>query len=313
MNRHAFSRNGLWLATAAGPMEKFPELQVEEPEHVVRLRSLLSPGSLGEIELADHDDLITHVTFSPDGNCLATCSLDRVIRLWDLSELNALSHVLARLLLQSDPEVLIREFGFSVQDIAQELAEALELVNAELVKAADSFRERPPQILLADDAPPLNCAFSEDGSWLVSAQFITQERASARLWDMRSKSANAAPIRLSDADAHWLVSIDRSLNEPEGYVPAQSCRIWDLRSPHPGDSCVILPDLDRGVDRIKMTNDNRWLITSSRDGIRAWPLGTEHLLAAVQHSLGREPNEEERRRYSFTTFESQTEFKSHLA
>jgi hypothetical protein len=106
-------------------------------------------------------------------------------------------------------------------------------------------------------------------------------------------------------DAHWLISIDRSLNEPEGYVPAQSCRIWDLWSPHPGDSCVILPDLDRGVDRIKMTSDNRWLITSSRDGIRAWPLGTEHLLAAAQHSLGREPNEEERRRYSFTTFESQ--------
>jgi hypothetical protein len=68
-----------------------------------------------------------------------------------------------------------------------------------------------------------------------------------------------------------LVSIDRSLDEPEGYLPAQSCRIWDLWSPHPGDSCVILPDLDRGVDRIKMTSDNRWLITSSRDGILVLP------------------------------------------
>ena len=95
MNRHAFSRNGQWLATAAGPMEMFPELQVEEPEFVVRLRNLVRQR-LGEIALDGHDDLITDVTFSPDGNRLATCSVDRTIRLWDLSELNALSELLAR-------------------------------------------------------------------------------------------------------------------------------------------------------------------------------------------------------------------------
>jgi hypothetical protein len=99
-----------------------------------------------------------------------------------------------------------------------------------------------------------------------------------------------------------------------GYVPTQSCRIWDLWSPNPAGSCVILPDLDLGVDRIEMTTDDRWHITSSRDGVRAWPLGIEQLLAVAQRSIGREPNEEERRRYAFTTFESQrAEAKSHLA
>ncbi len=673
MNRHAFSRNGYWLATAAGPMEKFPELQVEEPEFVVRLRSLLIPGSLEEIALSGHEDLITDVTFSPDGNCLATCSIDRVIRLWDLSELNALSEVLARLLLQSDPQVLIRDFGFSEQDIAQQLGETLELVQGELLKAAGRFRAARPEILLADDGAPLNCAFSGDAAWLVSAHFRAQEPASARLWDTRSNSACAAPIRLSTtasidnfqlnqtcalsrdgrwlfvlgtcdlwelrsdsdrpalrdsagqleikraefsrqggflmlnagetlvlmdlasddsppaldtnqqpvryaffteddrwliaecggstaddpadvrawplqdaserssfvalsgsrtlrvrqasprgrwllasdddatriwdlsrddppaserrliahrgevadvcwspdeqslvsagadgrllrwpladtgedpepeelhavdgplrsvtadrqhlrifaggadgrgtlltldpqgdvterwdppglagdvsgafsstgrwlstwdgravrvfdlerrverrelphdpnaihlgstyryssderwlvvarqgrlflidlradldappielpghrhdvivfrmtSDAHWLVSIDRPLSEPGGYVPPQSCRIWDLWSPTPANSCVVLPDLELGVDRIELTPDDRWLITSSRDGVRAWPLGTEHLLAVAQRSIGREPSEEERRRYAFTTFESE--------
>jgi len=677
MNRHAFSRNGHWLATAAGPMEKFPELQVEEPEFVVRLRSLLIPGSLGEIALAAHEDLITDVTFSPDGNFLATCSVDRAIQLWDVSELNAWSEMLARLLLQSDPLVLIRDFGFSQENLSAELTEALERVQAVLVEAAGRVRAQRPQILLADDGAPLNCAFNEDGSWLLSAQFTTQERVSARLWDMRSRSANAAPIHFSNAaridnfgvnqtcavsrdgrwlfvletcalwelrsdsgfardrpalrdvgefeiknaefsgggrflilhtgehlllldlasnesakrldtdqqpvryaffteddrwviakcgtdtagdpvdvrawplqdaggrsssfvavsgsgtlrvlttsprgrwllasdddvtrmwdlgrddprgserelvahrgpfasvcwspdeqslisagadgrllrwplsdtgeapkpeelhaidgplrwvsadwqqlqifaggrngqgtlltlspqldvaepwglpdlagdvfgyfsptgrwlstwddravrvfdiqrrverlelphdpnkidlgrtykyssderwlvvsrqgrlilidmradpdarpielhghrhevidfritgDAHWLVSIDRSINEPVGYVPPQSCRIWDLWSPSPAGSCVILPDLELGVDRIEMTTDDRWLITSSRDGVRAWPFGIEHLLAVAQRSIGREPNEEERRRYAFTTFESQ--------
>jgi len=684
MNRHAFSRNGYWLATAAGPMEKFPELQVEEPEFVVRLRSLLVPGSLGEIALAPHDDLITNVEFSPDGNCVATCSIDRAVRLWDLSELNAWSEVLARLLLQPDPQMLIRDFGFSKRHITQDLKQALERAQAGLAEAASRFRERPPQILLADDGAPLNCAFSGDGSWLVSAQLTTGQRASARLWDMRANSPNAAPVRLSTSaridnfelnqtcalsrdgrwllvlgtcalwelssdsalardrpvlrkaggleiknaefsggggflflytgeilqlvnlvandgapldtnqqpvryafftgddrwviaecgtdlagdpadlrvwplpqagerrpafvpvsgsrtlrvrtaspqgrwllasdddatriwdlsrddprgseraltahrgpvvrvcwspdeqsllsagadgrllrwplpdtgeapqaeelhaidgplrsvtadwqqlrifaggedgqgtlltlspqldvaerwslpdlagavngsfsptgrwlstwddravrvfdvqrrvgrlelphdpdqiqlgricryspderwlvvsrqgrlflvdlradpgvppmelhghrhevidiritsDAHWLVSIDRSLSEPAGYLPAQSCRIWDLWSPSPADSCAILPGLDLGADRIEIAAGDRWLITSSRDGVRAWPLGTEHLLAVAQRTVGREPSEQERQRYALTTFESQSEARSHLA
>jgi WD40 repeat protein len=696
MNHHAFSRSGHWLATAAGPSARFPELQVDVPEYVVRLRSLLVPGSLGEIELAGHEDLITHVTFSPNGNWLATCSLDRVIRLWDLGEMNAWSGLLARLLLQKDPQVLIREFGFSIRNISQELTEALKHVEAKLTEAAGRFQARRPQILLADDGVPDYCGFSEDEYWLFSAQFTSKERASARLWDMHSKSACAAPTRLSNSarfdyfevtptcelsrdgrwlfvlegcalwelgsasglahdrpvlryvagiaiknaefsngggslllytggqlllsdlasndaaaldteqqpvrgafftgddrwviaqcggdtweepvdvrawplqnagersssfvavsgsrmlrvldasprgrwllasdddatrlwdlsrddprdserqliahrgpaasacwspdeqslisagtdgrllrwplsdqgkapepeelhaidgplrsvtadwqrrrifaggdgrgtlltlspqlsvtdswalpglvggvkrlvlpdltvgvigyfsptgrwlstwdaqavrvfdvqrraehlelphdpgkrdlsgtyeyspderwlvvarqgrlflidmradpaappielpghhhevislritsDAHWLVSLDRPVTEPVGYVPTPTCCIWDLWSRNPAGSCVILPDLDAGVDRIEITADDRWLITSSHDGVRLWPLGTERLLAVAQRSIGREPNEEERQRYAFTTFESQqAEAKSHLA
>jgi WD40 repeat protein len=674
MNRHAYSQNGHWLATAAGPMEKFPELDLGEAEFVVRLWSLLMPGVAGEIALAGHDDLITQVTFSPDGNRLATCSLDRTIRLWDLSELNTLSELLGRLLHESDPEVLIRDFGFSAQDLPQELTEALERGRSALVEAIVRLRAAQPQILLADDGIPLNCAFSGDGSWLVSAQFRTEGVATARLWDARWATACAAPIRLSNAaridnfdrnqtcalspdgrwllvldscvlwelrfdsglardrpalhhvagldlknaefssdgtlllvydgedlllvdlaesahvldtdqssvrvaffsgddrwlivrlgtsnaedpedvrawpvrhvgergpgfvlvsgsrtlrlcetspsgrwllvsdddvtrvwdlglddprestrrlighhgsvadvcwsldeqslvsagadgrllrwrlsdtgmdlkpaelqavndslrsvaadqerhrmfaggtngqgtlltlnpqldvaerwnppdlmgdvtgylsstgrwlsiwddravrvldlqrraerldlphdpdrihleskyryssderwlvvtrqgrlflidlgsdlgaapielpghrhqviaflitrDAHWLVSIDRPVSEPVGYAPVQTCRLWDLWSPDPASSCVILPDLDLGVDRIDLTTDERWLITSSRDGVRVWPLGTEQLLDIAQRSIGREPNEQERQRYAFTTLES---------
>jgi WD40 repeat protein len=675
MNRHAFSRNGHWLATAAGPMERFPELQVEEPEFVVRLRSLLLPGTLGEIPLASHEDLITDVTFSPDGTCVATCSVDRVIRLWDLTELNLLSGVLELLLRESDPEVLIRDFGFSEERLAEELEEALEHLQTLLVEAVSRLRAAAPQTLLGDDGAPLGCMFSGNGDWMVSTQF-TAAGAGARLWDVRTDSPCAAPVRLSrsatidnfglnqtaalsrdgrslfvlatgslwrlpsdsavaptrltphgmspvavrnarfspgggmlmvytgtdllllslapddavpldtnqqpvrvaffteddrwliarcggpttddpevvrvwslrdigerreafelvsasrhlrlcdtsprsrwlltsdddlnvvwdldqgdprdsrrrlvghrgpvadvcwgaeeqslisagedgrllrwpltngpeapapdellaidgplwsvradwphlrifvgaaneggtlltvdgqfdvierwdmpdlaprvrgyfspsgrwlstrddrgvrvfdverhverlslagdantidvgnsymyspderwlvvaqqyrlclidlsadagvpalelpghrhevidyrvTSDAHWLISIDRPINESAGYLPAQTCRIWDLWSPNPANSCVIMPDMDLGADRLELTSDGRWLITSSRDGVRAWPLGTDRLLTLAQSIIGREPNGEERRRYSFTTFESQ--------
>jgi WD40 repeat protein len=676
-NRYAFSPNGHWLATAAGPMEKYPELQVEEPEFVVRLRSLLIPGSLEEIVLAGHDDLITNVSFSPDSNAIVTCSVDRTVRVWDISRLNAVSEALAALLRESDPEVLIRDFGLSEQNLAKDLQEVLEFLRTELIQAASRFPAEAPQILLADDGAPPSATFSGDGSWLASTQMTMQNDTVGRLWDMRWGSACAAPIRMStfaridnfdrnqtcamsrdgrwlvvlqtcalwrlqpengsgrgrpalhdvgqfevenaelshggdflllyaggklmltslvdddvgmeldtaqtpvrdafiteddrwvvarcgtdnaedpvdvrawpvqhasehssgfvvvsgsqtlnlcecspsgrwllasedgvirlwdldrddpraserlliehrgrvadvhwsrdeqslvsagedgrllcwplsdsrlnptseemhavdtplrsissDADqrriftggaegrgtlltldsqlgvterwnppgctgdvtgflsssgrwlsiwdrhgvtvfdvarraehldlpsppngmdlsgkyryssderwlvvsrrgrlvlidlrvdrdahvidlpghrheivvfritrdAHWLVSIDRPINEPVGYVPVQTCRIWDLWSPDPAGSCVILPDLPFGVDRIEITPDDRWLITSSRDGVRAWPLGTEHLLAVAQQSIGREPSEEERLRYAFTSFESE--------
>jgi hypothetical protein len=151
--------------------------------------------------------------------------------------------------------------------------------------------------------------YSSDERWLV----VTRQ---GRLFliDL-SSDLGAAPIELPGhrhqviaflitRDAHWLVSIDRPVSEPVGYAPVQTCRLWDLWSPDPASSCVILPDLDLGVDRIELTTDERWLITSSRDGVRLWPLGTEQLLDIAQRSIGREPNEQERQRYAFTTLES---------
>jgi WD40 repeat protein len=161
--------------------------------------------------------------------------------------------------------------------------------------------------------------YSSDERWLVVSRqgrlFLVDLGADASVppIELRGHRHQEISFRIT-SDAHWLVSIDRPMNEPAGYAPVQTCRIWDLWSPDPGDSCIVLPELDTGVDRIDVTSDLRWLITSSRDGVRAWPVGVQYLLAVAQRAIGREPTEEERQRYSFTTFEArQAEVPFHLA
>jgi WD40 repeat protein len=147
--------------------------------------------------------------------------------------------------------------------------------------------------------------YSPDGRWLIVAR-------QGRIFLLAAPSAaQAEPIELLGhhhqdlafrvtRDSHWLVTIDRPIDEPQGYQPVQTCRIWDLQSPAPAAASVALPDLPLGVDRIVTTDDDRWLVTSSRDGVRLWPLGTQHLIDIAGRSIGREPSDEERRRYAFT-------------
>jgi hypothetical protein len=73
----AYSANGRMLAIAAGQAGRSGE---------VRLYALASSGiavQQPERVLAAHQDVIHDLAWSPDGRTLATCSYDRLIKLWD--------------------------------------------------------------------------------------------------------------------------------------------------------------------------------------------------------------------------------------
>jgi hypothetical protein len=83
----AFSRDGKRLAVASGSVGTSGE---------VRFYSMTDgtpPAATLERTVPAHGDLVHDVAFSPDGTALATCSYDRLVKLWDVAtgkELRAL-------------------------------------------------------------------------------------------------------------------------------------------------------------------------------------------------------------------------------
>ncbi len=145
--------------------------------------------------------------------------------------------------------------------------------------------------------------FTSDGKWLVVS----------KAWEiflirLQENGMASAPIKLRgheydrisfviSNDNHWLITADLSWEPPRGSQARTNCRVWDLWAENPGDSSVKLPHLPLGVDRIAISVDDRWLITSSADGVRLWPLGISNLINAAMLTVGRELTEEEHRRY----------------
>jgi WD40 repeat protein len=143
--------------------------------------------------------------------------------------------------------------------------------------------------------------FTRNGKWLIVARqaqvFLVplQGGHSPATVELQGHKYEQITFRLS-TDERWLVTGDQWMEAPRGFQPISSCRIWDLWSPNPADSGVALPGLPRGVDRLAITKDDRWLITASPDGVRLWPLGTQHLLELAKRMIGTEMTEEERDR-----------------
>lgn len=75
----AFSKDGQRLAVASGEPAKAGEVRL----YAMPSGRLPAEGFAPAVTIAAHKDLIHDLAFSPDGKLLATCSYDRLIKLWD--------------------------------------------------------------------------------------------------------------------------------------------------------------------------------------------------------------------------------------
>ena len=211
---------------------------------------------------------VTTLAFSPDNQWLAVADAKSIL-LWNLSDPDP----------AAAPVMVTDHFQLSAIAFNSD-GSLLAAGNSDgLVRFWDLTSSDPAETYfdVEGQAPFLNAiTFSSDRRWMITAG------RDVRLLDISSTLFNALPIILNgyenpvvameiSSDSHWLVTLDNDT----------SLRLWDLRTPQPYGSPLIV-GLHSGFGSLKALTtspmENRWLATSGGNGVALWDLTRSNFL-----------------------------------
>ncbi len=184
------------------------------------------------VDPLQHEQSVTHVTFSPDGEWLVTASLDGTARLWDARSGKSLGDPLQH-------EQSVTHVAFSPD--GERLATASLDGTARLWDARSGTPLGDP---LWHGSYVTHVAFSPDGEWLATAS----GDGTARLWGTRSGALLREPMR-----HEGVVNFVAFSPDGERLATAsndKTARLWDARLPNlqivPEDQLRLLVQLWTG-------------------------------------------------------------------
>ena len=260
-----FSADGRTLASAAD-------------DQTVRLWDVRTGRALGPA-LTGHHNKVGSVAFSPDGRTLASASIDTTIRLWDTRPHKALG---ARL---RGNAKRVRSVAFSPD--GRTIAAGGDDGKVRLWDARSAAPLGRP--LTGHAYSIAGVAFSPDGRVLASVDGralspvtglarTTDEEATLRLWDVRSRTPLGGPLSDGLFGGDLAFSPDgRTLATASGSL-SDTIRLWNMRTHQPrGDP--LPAGAGAFVESLAFSPDGRTLASGGFDGrVRFWSERTRRQL-----------------------------------
>lgn len=246
----------------------------------IRTTSTLQQAIYGTQELnrlEQHHQQVNAVSFSPDGQLLASASDDNTVLLWrrDGTLLATLEHS------DQDADNRVTSVAFSPDGQTLASASTNQTIKLWQLDRQDHTKVVARKTLRGHRDWVTNLSFSPDGQLLAS----TSRDRSVRLWSLEGTS-----VATLTGHEGWVNSVSFS---PDGKILASAgedhqIRIWqvDQSSEKPSLSKTLVGHRDR-VTSVAFSPNGQNLVSASGDGtVRVWKLAT----GTAQVFIGNDPN-----------------------
>lgn len=228
------------------------------------------------------------IAFTPDGQKLGLCGIDKTVRIWDLStspvsvepnwKLTSPKNIISRISFGPDALIAARDASkhvflwdlFQSSDSERLLHQVQLGERIGLLSFSPSGRRlvcggNDGGIVLIDiddlDSPPeiakleasvKGVHWSPDGRWMVTLE-SDYSQSRMHLWDMQREFPLGRAVLGETLDRRTAIAVAQNGTRMAASLSEnRGLRVWDLTSPDPIDSAMDVPDMEAGVHCIAL-------------------------------------------------------------